>query len=206
MLMRLIHISRWTTLALCNVILATLLIACGAGGGSASTSASISKPLPTPTSIRIRAVTLTGDGFTMSYPRSWHITRSGNHLVTVANSTNTMKLTITVVPAPNGTVTVNSLANSGLKTAVIALNKAQTVPVPPTTTVGGETWNQASVSGTQKLNNQNTMVQVVVLATVHPAKAPTSRGYTIDYRTTQLMFNQANTTYFQPMLKSFKFV
>jgi len=201
MLMRLIHISRWTTLALCSSILATLLIACG---GSASTATSISKPLPTPTPIP--TATLMGNGFTMNYPHSWHVIRSSSNLVSVVNSTNTMKLTITVVPDPNGTVSAITLVNTGLKAAMATLKNAQTVPVPPTTTVGGETWDQASESGTQTLNNHVTMVQVVVLATVHPAKAPTSKGYTIDYGTAQQMFNPAKIAYFQPMLKSFKFV
>ncbi len=86
-----------------------------------------------------------------------------------------------------------------------ALKNAQTVSVPATTTIGGQSWSQKSISGTQRLNNQDTMLQVVVLATVHPGTTPLSKGYTIDYRTTTTMFNQANTAYFQPMLQSFHF-
>ncbi len=204
MLTRLKHISRWTTLTLCSLMLATFLIACGATGGTSTTPTPTPKPTPSPTPIP--KATLTGNGFTMSYPQSWHVTRSGSHLVTFVDSTNTMKLSVTTVPDPNGAVSAASLANTGLKAAMVALKNAQTVAVPPTTTVGGETWNQGSVSGTQRLNNQDVMIQAVVLASVQPAKALASKGYTINYSATQPMFNQANTTYFQPMLQSFKFV
>jgi hypothetical protein len=205
MLTRLNHISRWTTLTLCSLMLATFLIACGATGGGTA-PAPTPTPSPTPSPTPIPKATLTGNGFTINYPQSWQVTRSGSHLVTFVDSTGTMKMSITTVPDPNEAVSAVSLANTGLKAAMVALKNAQTVSVPPTTTVGGETWNQGSVLGTQRLNNRDVMIQAVVLASVHPAKALASKGYTINYSATQPMFNQANTTYFQPMLQSFKFV
>ncbi len=204
MLTRFNHISRWTTLTLCGLILATFLIACGAAGGGAVTPTPTPSPTPSPTSIP--KATLTGNGFTINYPQSWQVTRSGSHLVTFVDSTGTMRMSITTVPDPNGAISAASLLSTGLKAAMVALKNAQTVSVPATTTVGGETWNQGSVSGTRRLNNRDIVIQAVVLASVFPAKALASKGYTINYSATQQMFSQANTTYFQPMLQSFKFV
>jgi hypothetical protein len=148
---------------------------------------------------------MTGNGFTISYPQTWKISKSGNHLVMFADSTGTMNLSITIIPDPNGSINADALTNTGVKVATAALKNAQTVSVPATTTIGGQSWAQKSVSGTQRLNNQDTMLRVVILANVHPGNAPLSKGYTIDYRTTEAMFNQANTSYFQPMLRSFHF-
>ncbi len=204
MLTRLNHISRWTALTLCSLMLATFLIACGPTGGGAITPTPTPSPTPSPTPIP-KAI-LTGNGFTINYPQSWQVTRSGSHLVTFVDSTGTMRMSITTVPDPNGAISAASLLSTGLKAAMVALKNAQTVSVPATTTVGGETWNQGSVSGTQRLNNRDIVIQAVVLANVHPAKALASKGFTINYSATQQMFSQANTTYFQPMLQSFKFV
>jgi hypothetical protein len=208
MLTQLKHISYWTTLTLCGLILATLLIGCGATGGTSTTPTPTPKPTPSPTPspTPIPKATLTGNGFTINYPQSWHVTRSGSHLVTFVDSTGTLKMSISTVPDPNETVSAASLSSAGLKAATVALKNAQPVSVPSTTMVGGETWNQGAVAGTQRLNNQDIMIQTVVLANVYPAKAIASKGYTINYSATQPMFNQANTTYFQPMLQSFKFV
>ncbi len=148
---------------------------------------------------------LTGNGFTISYPQTWKISRSGSRLVTFEDSTGTMKLSVTVIPDPNGSISADSLASTGEKVATTALKNAQTVSVPATTAVGGQSWVQKSVSGTQRINNRGTTLQVVVLATVHPGNTALSKGYTIDYRAPQAMFNQANTSYFQPMLQSFHF-
>jgi hypothetical protein len=206
MLTRLNHILRWTILTLCSLMLATLLIACGAAGGSATAPTSTPTTPPTPSPTPIPKAILTGNGFTINYPQSWHVTRSGSRLVTFVDNTGTMKLSITTIPDPNGTISAASLSSTGIKAATVALKNAQPVAVPPTTMVGGESWNQGSVSGTQRLNNLDTMIRVVVIANVHPANALASKGYTINYSATQPMFSQANTTYFQPMLQSFKFV
>ncbi len=201
--MRLPHISRWTTLMVCCLLLAPLLIACGSSGSSGSTSTPTSAPPSTSTSTTM--TTLTGNGFTISYPQTWHVSRAGQRLVTFEDSTGMMKLSVTIIPDPNGSISADSLVDTGVKAATAALKNTQTESVPATTTIGGQTWVQKSVSGTQRLNNQDTMLQVVVLANVHPGNTPLSKGYTIVYRTTKAMFNQANTTYFQPMLQSFQF-
>ena len=212
MYIRLHHILYRTTLMVCCLLLAALLIACGAGGSSGSTSTPTAAPSSTPpqatssTSPSPAMTSLTGNGFTISYPQTWKISRSGSRLVTFEDSTGTMKLSITTIPDPNGSISADSLASTGEKVATTALKNAQTVSVPATTTIGGQSWVQKSVSGTQRINNRGTTLQVVVLANVHPGNTPLSKGYTINYQTTTAMFDQANTTYFQPMLQSFKFM
>jgi hypothetical protein len=197
------HVSRWTTLLVCCLLLAPLLISCGSSGSSGSTSTPTSAP-PSP-STSTTLTTLTGNGFTISYPQTWHVSRSGQRLVTFEDSTGLMKLSVTTIRDPNGSISADALANTGVKVATAALKNAQTESVPSTTTIGGQTWVQKSVSGTQRINNRGTMLQVVVLANVHPGNTALSKGYTIDYRATKAMFNQATTAYFQPMLQSFQF-
>jgi hypothetical protein len=149
--------------------------------------------------------TITGNGYTMSYPQSWQISRSGARLVTLTNNGGADVFTITVVPSPNSTINADSIVNTAVKAQMAILKDSQKVSVPATVTVGGATWNQQSVSGTQRVNAANTVVQSVVIGTVHPGNTPTSRAYTITYRAPQASFAQTNTSYFQPMLQSFKF-
>jgi hypothetical protein len=201
---RLKHISGWTPLVFCSLFLAALLVACGAAtSSSTATPAPTAPPSPTPTPVPM--TTFAGNGFTMSYPQAWQTNRSGAHLVTWTNSTGTTKMSITIVPDPNGSISADSLVDAAVKAAVVPMKNPQTESVPPTVTVGGASWSQKSVSGTQRLNAADTVIQAVVLATVHPGNTPTSKGYTIVYSAPKSNFAQANTAYFQPMLQSLKF-
>ncbi len=201
--MRKKNISSWTPLALCSLLLiAALLAACG---GTTSTTTPTPTTPPTSTSTPVAMATLAGNGFTISYPQSLQLSRSGSHLVTLTNSDGTIKMTITVVPDPNGAISADSLVSTAVTAQKVLLKNQQTVPISPTVTVGGVSWSQQSVSGTQRLNAADTMMQSVVIANVYPGSTPASKGYTIVYTAPQAMFSQANTTYFQPILQSFKF-
>jgi hypothetical protein len=216
MFTRLQFFTRWSALASCSLIFAILLVACGWSGTGGTTST----PVPTSTSTLTLAPTTPpasppaatgamiaypGNGFTISYAQTWQISRKANNLFTFTDSTGGIKMTITVVPDPNGAISADTVASTALKAAQALLKNAQTVSVPTTTTVGGESWSQIAASGTQRLNNQNTNVQVVVLADVHPANTPISKSFTILYQAPASTFSQDNKTYFQPMLQSFKF-
>ena len=208
MFTRLQYFTRWSVLASCSLIFAVLLVACGGSGTGGTTST----PVPTPTSPPASPTAATsamiaypGNGFTISYPQTWQISRKANNLFTFTDSTGGIKMTITVAPDPNGAISADSVASTALKAAQVLLKNAKTVSVPSTTTVGGESWNQIAASGTQRLNNQDTDVQVVVLANVHPANTPLSKSFTILYQAPVSTFSQDNTAYFQPMLQSFKF-
>ena len=216
MFTRLRYFSQGITMALCSLMLAVLLVACGgsstSGTTSTPTSAPTSPPASTPTTppssptAATGAMTVySGNGFTISYPQNWQTSKSANNLFTFTDSTGGIKMVITVAPDPNGTISADSVASAALKAAQVLLKNSQTVSVPSTTTVGGESWNQISASGTQRLNNQDTNVQVVVIATVHPANSLSSKSFTIVYQAPVSTFSQDNTTYFQPMLQSFKF-
>jgi len=146
-----------------------------------------------------------GNGFTISYPQTWQISRKANNLFTFTDSTGGIKMTITAAPDPNGAISADSVASTALKAAQVLLKNPQTVSVSSTSTVGGDSWSQIAASGTQRLNNQDTDVQVVVLADVHPANTPLSKSFTILYQAPVSTFSQDNTAYFQPMLQSFKF-
>ncbi len=208
------HLSQGITMALCSLILAVLLVACGGssinGTTSTPTSAPASTPTLSPTSTSPSAATgamtaFQGNGFTISYPQTWQINQKANNIFTFTDSTGGIKMTITVAPDPNGTISADSVASAALQAAQVLLKNAKTVSVPSTTTVGGDSWSQVSASGTQRLNNQDTDIQVVVIANVHPANTLLSKSFTILYQAPIATFSQDNTTYFQPMLQSFKF-
>jgi hypothetical protein len=212
MLKQLLYVSNGTMLALCTFILAVLLVACG---GSSTGSTTTPTPVPTspptsapttaPTSATGAMTAFQGNSFTISYPQNWQTTTTANNIFTFADSTSNIKMTITVAPDPNGTISADTVASTALQAAQVLLKNSQTVTVPSTTSVGGDSWNQVSASGTQRLNNQDTAIQVVVIATVQPASSLLSKSFTILYQAPASTFNQDNTTYFQPMLQSFKF-
>ena len=208
------HLSQGITMALCSLVLAVLLVACGGSSTSGTTSTPTSAPTSTPTlaptstspSAATGAMTaFQGNGFTISYPQTWQINQKANNIFTFTDSTGGIKMTITVAPDPNGTISADSVASAALQAAQVLLKNAKTVSVPSTTTVGGDSWSQVSASGTQRLNNQDTDIQVVVIANVHPANTLLSKSFTILYQAPVATFSQDNTTFFQPMLQSFKF-
>jgi len=85
------------------------------------------------------------------------------------------------------------------------LKNPKTETVAPTTMVGGDTWNQRAVSGDATVNGQTANIKLVVIADNHPESSPSTKGFIIVYGTAKQLFDAANSTYFQPMLQSFKF-
>ncbi len=209
MLKQLQFVSNSAMLALSSLTLAVLLVACGGTtSGTTSTPTTTPTPVPTSTSPTATAGAMTafqGNSFTMSYPQNWQESTKANNIYTFTDSSGTLKMTVTVAPDPNGAISADSVASTALQTAQVLLKNAQTVSVPATTTVAGESWNQVSASGTQRLNNQDIPIQVVVIAIIHPANSLSSKSFTILYQAPESSFSQDNSTYFQPMLQSFKF-
>ena len=74
------------------------------------------------------------------------MSRKANNLFTFTDSTGGIKMTITVAPDPNGAISADTVASTALKAAQALLKNAQTVSVPSTTTVGGESWSQIAAS------------------------------------------------------------
>ena len=214
MLKRLHYLFNGTMLAFSSLMLVVLLVACGSSSTSGTTSTPTSAPTSTPTlaptstspSAASGAMTaFQGNSFTISYPQTWQVNQKANNIFNFTDNTGGIKMTITVAPDPNGTISADSVASAALQAAQVLLKNAKTVSVPSTTTVGGDSWSQVSASGTQRLNNQDTDIQVVVIANVHPANTLLSKSFTILYQAPVATFSQDNTTYFQPMLQSFKF-
>lgn len=189
--------------AFCIAILTVLLVACNTGIGG-STSTLTSKPSPTPTAAPFSIYM--GLGYIIRYPKGWNVTNSSENTVSFKDSTGVYNLAIVVSPHPKGIASANTLVDARIKVAKSQLKNPQTEAVPPKTKVGGDAWGQGSISGTNTKNGQNVIMQTVVIADIHPASSPTSKGFIIVYGTAKPQFDQANAQYFLQMLQSFKFV
>lgn len=183
--------------ACCCMILALLLVACGGGTTSTPTSAPTPQPSPTPSPV---LKVYRGKGYSISYPEGWKVTPN-SYGVSFSEATNV--LSITVNPNPNGMFNARTLANTTIGGAKSTMKNPQTETLPPTTTVGGDSWVQKSITGTQ--TGMNLDMQVVVISDNHPAHSANTQNFTIYYEALKTSFSTANTSYFQPMLQSFKF-
>jgi len=157
-------------------------------------------PTPTP-GLRV----YTGNGYSTGYPQGWKATPSGNEAVTFSDETTGYALTIVVFPNPNGITDARTVVNTDIESNKKAMKNPQTGTLPPTTIVGGDSWVQESISGTETSNGVSFDVQLVVISDNHPAHSANTQNFTIIYSTDKSLFATANTSYFQPMLHSFKF-
>jgi len=191
----------------CCMILALLLIACGGGTTSTSTPAPTPQPSPTPSPTPTPGLTLyTSKGYSISYPQGWKVTPSGDSALFTSES-GVYSLAIAVNSNPHGIINGSTFANDSISGTKKTMKNTQTETLPPTTTVGGDSWVQKSISGTETSNGVSVGVeiQVVVISDDHPANAANTRNFTIVYGAEKSLFATANTSYFQPMLNSFKF-
>lgn len=189
----------------CCMILALLLVACGGGTTSTPTPAPTPQPSSTPSPTPTPGLTVyTGKGYSISYPQGWKVTPSSNQ-VTFSDATDIYNLTIVVSPNPNGIADASTVVNTSIEATQKTMKNPQTETLSPTTTVGGDSWVQKSITGTVTTNGQSADAQVVVMSDNHPANAANTQNFTIVYATEKSLFATANTSYFQPMLHSFKF-
>ena len=210
MLSRFRHGPHSFVLLACSILLAMLLAACG---GAATTSSSTPTPTPTPPpsptpsptpSPATSLTTYTGDGYTIGYPSSWKVNAQSTK-VTFADSTGIYNMTIVVTPNPGAAISADTVANAGITAAKTQLKNPQDANLPATTMVGGDSWVQKSAIGTSTTAGTSIPLEFVVIADNHPASSPSTKSFTIVYGTAQQFFVSANTSYFQPMLQSFKF-
>jgi hypothetical protein len=191
--------------AFCCMILALLLVACG--GGTTSTPTPAPTPRPSPTSSPTPTPgfkVYKGNGYSIGYPQAWKVT-SSDHQISFMGASGLYTLAIVVTPNPGGTVDASTVASKSIEEIKTTAKNPQTEPLPPTTTVGGDSWVQKSITGTDTSTGQGVDVQVVVISDNHPAKSANTQNFTIVYATEKSLFTTANTSYFQPMLQSFKF-
>jgi len=81
----------------------------------------------------------------------------------------------------------------------------QKVDLAPTTTVGGETWDQIGAIGDLSYSGKPLSIQVNALAINRPAHDANTKMYKIQYSAPAKDFDQVGSTTFQPMLQSFTF-
>jgi hypothetical protein len=181
------------------------VVACGGGTTSTPTPAPTPQPSLTPSPTPTQGLTVyTGKGYAISYPQGWKVTSSKDG-VTFSSASDVHTLVITVNPNPYDAVEASKVANASIEAGKKQMENPQTETLPPTTTVGGESWVQQSMSGTETSSGQGVDVQLVVISDNHPSSAANTQNFTIVYATEKSLFATANTSYFQPMLQSFKF-
>jgi len=192
-------ISRLLFGCLCALAVALLLAGCSLFGGDSGTTAVTPTPQPTP-------VTYTGDGFTMSYPKTWKVNHSSTG-VTFNDPGGIAYLSVRDAVNPNGLLPARALVNTTLQAFKTQARNYKSISLPATTNLAGESWSQGGASGdvTPAGQKSEVNVRIVVDADNHPAGSPSTRAYAIGYATGSQVFDLANTVYFQPMLQSFKF-
>lgn len=186
----------WIVLTVCCLQL-LVVAACGGSSGTATQST----PAPSPTALALTAYT--GVGYTMGYPRGWKASNPGQGTTAFSDSSGKDGFTISVISNPNESLNKDQVVErfeTGLESQP-QLTGVQNVSIAPTTTVGGETWSERAFSGVSK----GVRKQIVMLADNHPAKSPSTNAFVIAYGAPSTDFSQANTTYFQPMLRSYTF-
>lgn len=116
-------------------------------------------------------------------------------------------LTIQVVPNPNGLISTSDEVDAGVQIFKSQAKNYTKVSIAPTTTVAGETWSQGAATGdiTPEGATSPVTAKIVVISDNHPANTSSTQGFTIGYVTGNQVFDAMNTTYFQPIVQSFKF-
>ena len=206
-------------LSVCGLLLACLLTACSLGGGSTGTAPSTTSgnmsvtPQPTsvpaqPTSAPAASLTTyTGNGFTIGYPTGWAIEKVSPSAASVifVDPTHTIEFIVTVTPNPNAN-SATSVALDPLLHSMQSKPHSQKVDLAPTTTVGGETWDQMGAIGDLPSGGQPLSIKVIALAINRPAHDANTKMYKIQFSAPAKGFDQMESTTFQPMLQSFTFV
>lgn len=200
------HLTYGSLLAIFSLLLVFVLAACGTGGTDTGTAVTPT-PTPSPTPSPTPTPTLTayaGDGYSIGYAKGWTSKVSGN-IVTFSDATGANTLVIQVIPNPNGTVPTSSSIDTTLSAFQKLAKKYEKVTIAPTTTVAGDTWDQAAATGDLTESGQTVNMKAVLLADIHPAHSASSKTYLITYTAPSASFDAAYTMNFQAMLQSFKF-
>jgi len=190
------------------VCLACALAACETGGSSGSILSSIpTGGTPAPFSGTMRLYT--GLGITVKYPSEWTVDVKGDGQsdgsATFHDPGTLTSLSIQILPIAFG----DSAPADAVKNLIPALQKegthTESVPVASTTTVGGQSWNQAAGTTQLTQGGQAVVIEQVMLATYHPPHSSSARLYVLTYTAPAQTFAHTNTSIFQPMLRSLTF-
>ena len=181
--------------------LTALLVACGGSGNSTSAPA---RPQTSPSGPPVFRP-YTSPFFTITYPETWVI-RTSSTTITFSDTPGTYNLAVSFAPDPHGAVTPTQLAEKSLDLTKASLLNPQAITMPSTVTLAGVTWSQRAITGNTLSNGQKVAIEVVILATNHPARSANTKGVVLTYLGTKSLFAQAQSTYFTPMLQAFKFI
>ena len=199
-------------MSLCSLFLVLLLTACSLGGGSTGTAPSTTSgntPATTQPNSAPAAhlTTYTRNGFTIGYPTGWTIDKASSSAASVIfiDPTRTIEFIVTVTPNPNAN-TATSVALDPRLQSMQAKPHYQQVDIAPTTTVGGETWDQIGAIGDLlTYSGQPLSSKVIALAINRPAHDANTKMYIIQFSAPTKDFDQMESTTFQPMLQSITF-
>lgn len=198
-------------LVVSSLFLAFLLAACSLGGGSTGTiptTTSGNTPTAThPTSAPVTSlITYTGNGFRVGYPARWTMEKASPSAASIVfiDPTRTIEFIVTVTPNPNAN-SATSVALDPLLQSMQSKPHYQKVDLAPTTTVGGEAWDQVGAIGDLQYSGKPQSIQVNALAINRPTHDANTKMYKIQFSAPAKDFNQMNSATFQPMLQSFKF-
>ncbi|HXR66188.1 MAG TPA: hypothetical protein VN729_09695 [Ktedonobacteraceae bacterium] len=150
--------------------------------------------------------TYRGNGFTIGYPAGWTIEKAAPSAASVifVDPTRTIEFIVTVTPNPNAN-SATSVALDPLLHSMQAKPHYQPVDLAPTTTVGGEAWDQVGAIGDLPYSGQPLSIKVIAMAINRPAHDANTKMYKIQFSAPAKDFDQMDGSTFQPMLLSFKF-
>jgi hypothetical protein len=161
----------------CSLLLAILLVACGDGTTSTPSVTPTSKPSPTATPTPALTI-YTGKGYSIGYPQGWKVTPSGKQ-VDFTDASEVYHVTIMVEPNSGGAANASTVVNASIDGVKKTMKNPKVEPLPPTTTVGGDSWVQKSISGTETTNGQDVNLHLVVMSDNHPAHSTNTQNFTI---------------------------
>jgi len=193
------------------LLLAWLLTACslfginigGSNQNSAGQGTPTAKATPSPTATP-SLTTYKGDGYSIGYPQGWTVKNSGA-LVTITGPSNLATFVIQVTPDPGGAIAPSAAVDEGLNIFKTQGKNYQQVSVAPTTSLAGTIWNQGAATEDVTRNGQTANAKTIVISCNYPAQSASTKLFTLAYAAPSLLFDQTNTSSFQPMLQSFKF-
>jgi eukaryotic-like serine/threonine-protein kinase len=141
-----------------------------------------------------------GDGYTLRYPLDWTVTPQPPIIIfTPRNGDQTQAFVINVTAA-----TSNADLDAGLAAGLNSFrnefeNYQQDNSVPPTMSIGGDSWKEAGATG----DKSGYHLKAVLLVDQHPAN--TGKVFVISLVTEARSYDQAYNTIFKPIFDSWRF-
>jgi hypothetical protein len=183
----------------CLLTFCFILAACGSGNSATR------KIVPSPTPV-VNLTSIKGNGYTIASPAGWiskKQTINGNSsMLQLSRSTDALASLIIYVLPNASTISAADDAQFALTGFQGTLKNFQEKSVPATVTIGSIQWDQRAATADDPMLGASSTTYI--LATNFPGNA--NKLVTIMYTAKTSEFDQVNRDYFQPMIRSFKFV